>query len=301
MSSLDYVHADVFTSEPFSGNSLAVFPDTPDLAVSEMLRITQELRHFESIFLRRTSDEHTMSARIFDWFEELPFAGHPLIGAAAVLQHRAASGESGLWRFNLSGRMVPVDVKAVDGRYWARVHQGRPERPKRVQARPEVAKAFGLEAKDIRGDLPMEVGSTGLSYLVVPLVVGAMARARVAWDITELLRCYGAQFAVLFDPAEFEIRHWNNDGVVEDVATGSAAGVVAAYALRHGLIMPDTPIVLRQGRFAGRPSRITVWAGGRSEDVTSIHVGGDVVLVGAGTLWGRPPDLSPPPSERAPA
>jgi trans-2,3-dihydro-3-hydroxyanthranilate isomerase len=299
MSSLDYVHADVFTSEPFSGNSLAVFPDTPNLAVSVMLRITQELRHFESIFLRPTSDERTMSARIFDWFEELPFAGHPLIGAAAVLQHRAASGESGLWRFDLSGRLVPVEVEAADGRYWARLHQGRPESPRRVEARPAVAQALGLEPTDIRGDLPMEVGSTGLSYLVVPLVAGAIARARIARDISDLLRCHGAQFAVLFDPAEFEIRHWNNDGVIEDVATGSAAGVVAAYALRYGLITPDTPVVLRQGRFVGRPSKLTVWAAGGSENVTSIHVGGDVVMVGSGTLWRSPPDVSAPLTERA--
>jgi trans-2,3-dihydro-3-hydroxyanthranilate isomerase len=285
---LDYLHVDVFSATPFSGNSLAVFPDSGDLDAAEMLRITQELRHFESIFLSPMASERTVAARVFDLVEELPFAGHPILGAAAALQHRAAPQRGGRWQFDLSGRLVSVTVEPTAGGYRARLDQGRPKPFVRVEERTAFAAAYSLDADRLHPHLPLEVGDTGLRYLVVPLVAGAIAEARIARDITELLRGAGAQFGVLFDPEAMEIRHWNNDGVVEDVATGSAAGVVAAYALRHGLIVPDEAVALRQGRFTGRPSTITVWAGGRPDDVAAIHVGGDVAMAGSGTLWQRP-------------
>jgi len=288
MTGLSYLHVDVFTSTPFSGNSLAVFPDSADLDAGEMLRITQELRHFESIFLSHGAGERTMSARVFDLAEELPFAGHPLLGAAAVLQHRAAAGCSGTWRFDLSGRVVSVAVEPAGQGYRARLDQGRPKPFARVDERSAFAEAYSLGSDSLHPHLPLEIGDTGLRYLVVPLAAGAIGRARIGSDITGLLRAAGAQFGVLFDPDAMEIRHWNNDGVIEDVATGSAAGVVAAYALRHGLIAPDRAVELRQGRFTGRPSRITIWAGGSPDDVVSVSVGGDVAMVGAGTLWHRP-------------
>ena len=88
---LAYVHVDVFSRSPFGGNSLPVFPDAGDLTAEQMLRITQEMRHFEAIFLRPTGQPDTVHARIFDLLEELPFAGHPIIGAAAVLHRRSGA------------------------------------------------------------------------------------------------------------------------------------------------------------------------------------------------------------------
>lgn len=88
MSSLEDIHVDVFTRAPYRGNSLPVFPDARGLSGEEMLRIAQELRHFEAIFLEPTEAEDRVLVRVFDLFEELPFAGHPLIGAAATLHHR---------------------------------------------------------------------------------------------------------------------------------------------------------------------------------------------------------------------
>ena len=87
-----YSHVDVFSRVPFGGNSLPVFHDAADLTASQMLRITQEMRHFEAVFLTPTDEPNTVGARIFDLFEELPFAGHPIIGAAAVLHRRSEAG-----------------------------------------------------------------------------------------------------------------------------------------------------------------------------------------------------------------
>lgn len=294
-SSLDYVHADVFTAEPFSGNSLAVFPDASGLDHGQMLRITQELRHFESIFITSTGAPRTVAAHVFDLVEELPFAGHPLIGAAAVLQHRVAPGQGGQWRFQLGERVVPVDVAPAGAVYRARLDQGRPAPFIPVIARDEVAAAYSLRPEDLHPSLPLEIGDTGLRYLVVPVAPGAIGRARIVRDITDLLRGHGAQFGVLFDPEALEQRHWNNDGIVEDVATGSAAGVVAAYARRHGIVPISTPVALRQGRWVGRPSVLTIRAEGPSDDIAAVHVEGDVALVGVGTLWSRPPAGQPTP------
>ena len=92
-----------------------------------------------------------------------------------------------------------------------------------VNERSEMAKAFNL---DTLSDLPLEVISTGLAYLVVP-VRGGLADVHITVpDLEQKLQRYGADFAYLFDVEAFEGRHWNNDGIVEDVATGSAAGVV---------------------------------------------------------------------------
>jgi PhzF family phenazine biosynthesis protein len=92
----DYVHVDVFSSLPYSGNSLAVFPDARGLTAMQMLRITQELRHFETVFFEPAPQSHTVRARVFDLFEELPFAGHPVIGGAAVARDLLSRNEAEL-------------------------------------------------------------------------------------------------------------------------------------------------------------------------------------------------------------
>ncbi len=93
-----------------------------------------------------------------------------------------------------------------------------------------------------------------------------------------------AQFAVLLDEVALEVRHWNNDGLMEDVATGSAAGTVGAYRLRYGLTRGGELFMLNQGRFTGRPSILRVQPEGTPEAVQMVKVGGDVVLLGRGVL-----------------
>ncbi len=201
-----YMHVDVFSARPYSGNSLAVFPDSAGLTADQMLRITQELRHFETVFFKPTGNASTVRARVFDLFEEL----YP--------------------------------------------------------------------------ELPPQVVSTGLRYLIVPVARGALGRARIRHDITSLLSSIGAQFAVLFDEVALEIRHWNNDGIAEDVATGSAAGTIGAYRLRHGLARGGETFILHQGRYVGRPSALRIQPEGTAEAIRTVKVGGDVALVGHGTL-----------------
>ncbi|MFI6333240.1 PhzF family phenazine biosynthesis protein [Micromonospora chersina] len=290
---LDYIHVDVFAAAPFHGNSLPVFLNAEGLTGRQMLQVTQELRHFEAIFLQPTSHGQTWRARVFDLSTELPFAGHPLLGAAAVL-HRAATEATSLdtqlrtWSIELPSRTVSLTTREIGRGYHAVIDQGSPQFLGTVADRVAVAHAFGLDGGDLHQVLPVEVVSTGLRYLIVPVRPGMLGRAHIASDITPLVRSAGADFAVLFDESRLEIRHWNNDGVVEDVATGSAAGTIGGYRQRHGLTASGQEFALRQGGFAGRPSTLTVQAHGTALNVESVLVGGPVAFVGSGRLQVSP-------------
>ncbi|PZS36850.1 MAG: PhzF family phenazine biosynthesis protein [Pseudonocardiales bacterium] len=284
MRTLDYTHVDVFTDTAYGGNSVPVFHRAGGLSAEQLLRITQEMRHFEAIFLEPTDTTDTVRARVFDLFEELPFAGHPVIGAAAVLHQICGGIEQRTWRVQLPNRTVTVTTMATKRGYSGLLDQGPAELVGVVDGPRALAEAFGLAPGDLDPGLPLEVISTGLAYLIVPVRPGALTRASIPTDITDLLRGVQAQFAVLIDEAALEVRHWNNDGIIEDVATGSAAGTIGAYRLRHGLAGDGEPFVLHQGRFTGRPSTLRVQPHGTPDEVHSVLVGGDVALVGRGTL-----------------
>lgn len=282
--SLEYFLVDVFSHTPYSGNSLPVFPDAAGLSPQQMLRITQELRHFEAIFLESTNRVNTVRARVFDLFEELPFAGHPLIGAAAVLHRISRRAESQTWRFELPAKAVSISTTPTDYGYTGLLDQGTPEFFGLVTKRDRFAHAFGLTPDDLHPDLPLEVISIGLRYLIIPVRAGVLERAHIRHDLTRELQEVNAQFAVLFDEAGLEIRHWNNDGLLEDSATGSAAGVVGAYRLRYGLAQGGKLFCLNQGRFTGRSSTLRVQPEETSPTIQTVKVGGDVVLIGHGIL-----------------
>lgn len=291
--SLRYRQVDVFSALPYQGNGLAVFPDRGALTASQMLRITQELRQSESIFLAPTGDPARVSARIFTVDEELPFAGHPILGAAAVLHLEHAGGAEGArWLFELERRTVAVETRASQDRFVARMDQGEavlaPPLP-RAAALPIVA-ALGLEPRMLDPDLPLQVVSTGLPYLIVP-VRDHLGGARIGHpDFGALLAGVGARFVYVLDPTTPEGRTWDNAGLVEDAATGSAAGPAAAYLVHHGRARAGDQIVLCQGAYAGRPSqlRATVLANGNR---LSVMVEGDVVPIGQGAI-----DRLPPPT-----
>ncbi|HEU5420398.1 MAG TPA: PhzF family phenazine biosynthesis protein [Streptosporangiaceae bacterium] len=296
MQPIPYSHVDVFAPRPYTGNSLAVFVDPPDLTSGQLAAITGELRHFETIFVSTGAAPGSVTARVFDLDGELAFAGHPVLGAAAVLHGREDPGPGVRLTTSvaLPARTVTVETEgSLDTGVLAALDQGRPdvlETPPRAQ-RPAIAAAVGLTAGDLDDELPAEVLSTGLRYLIIPVrSADALARARIHGDdFARFLDGLGAEFAYLLDAAGLEGRHWNNDGIIEDVATGSAAGCVAAYLMRHGRARDGEALSLRQGRFAGRPSQIQISAFGDARLVDRVVVAGRVSLVATGHLHAPPP------------
>jgi PhzF family phenazine biosynthesis protein len=283
---------DVFTPTHYRGNSLSVFPDASGLSTTQMAQITRELRQFESIFLNPVGPQHHR-ARIFDLFEELDFAGHPVIGAASVLHHQHRGGKvHGSWTLELASGALTVETerRGPDAFYAVlpEMHAHFLGEPSGIP-RAQVASWFSLLIGDLDTRLPLEVVSTGLRYLIVPVRNGALARAHISHrELDVALAEVGADYAYLLDAEAGEGRHWNNDGVVEDAATGSAAGCVAAYLHRHGRLGDDQETELRQGRFIDRPSRISISARSADREIL-VRVGGEVVLVGSGRLDVLPP------------
>ena len=280
---MEFHLVDVFSPMPYSGNSLAVFPDARGLTAEQMLRVTPELRHFEAIFLFPSDTPNRVTARIFDLFEELPFAGHPVIGAAAVLHRLSGLTGDQTWQFDLAVKTVTVATHHQDAGTYGLLDQGQADCLGEIAISAPLLAALNLSLDDLDPHLPPETISTGLEYLIVPVKRGRLAAARITTDLTPLLAGTGARFAVLFDAAGHEVRHWNNDGVLEDVATGSAAGTIGAYSLKHGLCNSGDSFILNQGQYTGRPSRITV-SPRHTATAIAVSVGGDVSFVGRGHL-----------------
>jgi PhzF family phenazine biosynthesis protein len=279
----DLYFVDVFASGPLCGNGLAVFVPTDGWPAAAMQRLTQEMKQFESIFLSELSSEGAC-ARVFTVEEELPFAGHPVLGAAAVLHRtQAADADEASWRLRLPAGEVKVTTRNMGSHYRAEMNQGAAVFGRTLsdgELAPILAR-LGLVPGDRVETLPAQVVSTGLPYLIVALRPEALAQAAIAArDLEDLLSAVGAKFVLVLDAAGRELRTWDNLGRVEDVATGSAAGPVAAYLVRQGLADPTQPLSIAQGRFAGRPSRIDV----RVDADGGIAVSGEVWAVAHGHL-----------------
>jgi PhzF family phenazine biosynthesis protein len=256
-----YFHVDVFAAGPLGGNGLAVFVDADGWSAEAMQRLTQEMRQFESIFLSGVGPSGA-AARVFTVEEELPFAGHPVLGAAAVL-HRRFAPDAVLheWTLQLAHGPVAVRTERRAGHWLAEMNQGEADIGAAVApaALQPILQRLSLHGDDVAPELPARVVSTGLPYLVVPVTPEALARTAIrADDLEAQLDSLGAKFVFVLDVQARELRTWDNFGRVEDVATGSAAGPAAAYLIGEGLVDPSAPITLRQGRFAGRPSEIEV-------------------------------------------
>ena len=276
-----YFHADVFCKHPMTGNGLTVIVAKAFPHSDAMLRIAQEFRQFETIFLVQRGS-NIFDARIFTVEEELDFAGHPILGAAAVVQQEFLKSSSGIV-FNLKNKQVSVNCTLQGAAYQCCMDQGQAEfmRSLEPELYPQFLHPLNLSEKHVSPRFPLQVVSTGLPYLLVPVTSGLeQARILVANYESQLAQI-DAKFVYLFDVNTVEGRTWDNAGKAEDVATGSAAGPVGAYLYRHGRFAPHEAITLRQGRFVGRDSEISI----RKNAVTgSMLVSGEVRVLVRGTL-----------------
>lgn len=287
---------DVFSRTPFGGNGLAVFETVAPLTSAQMLAYTRELRQFESIFFTRGEHPNQVSARIFTMEEELDFAGHPLLGLAAHLHSERGSRTAVKWEISLNSGVINVtserrpetpahnqstyETPMEPDYFHAMMQQGPPQF---IRVLPATTHTEVLEALSLNGDcmapLPMEVISTGLPYLIVPLRMG-LEKARIHSNQFEaLLAKHGAQFVYVLDVAQREGRTWDNLGQVEDIATGSAAGPAAAFLWKHQQLNEASRLTLSQGRFMHRPSVIEIQLNTENKAIKDILVGGDVCPV----------------------
>lgn len=285
---MQYWQLDVFADRPLAGNGLTVFADARGLSTSAMQALTIELRQFESIFLLPTESADCFRAHIFTAEEELPFAGHPLLGAAALLHHlHAGDQHESRWHLQLRDKTVPLSSQRRGSGFYTEMNQGNAEfgAVLNVQQAQWLAQAFG---SDYDSRHPAQVVSTGLPYVLLPVSSAGLAKARQRENLQPLLDELGAAFVFLMDVDAAEGRTWDPEGVIEDIATGSAAGPVAAWRVARGLNRSGESFRLHQGRFLRRPSQLDVQVGADGQ----VRVGGEVQLLARSELLPSAAQLS---------
>lgn len=279
-----YYHADVFSSKSLSGNGLTVIFHEEDIDTQFMQKMAQEFKQFETIFLKKVGNKR-FRARIFTVEEELDFAGHPILGAVATVHDNFYPEEKSITAvLELNKKTLQSETIKKDNYFHATMNQGIAEFLGTVEGETKTTllQALSLTADNLHPSLPMEVVSTGLPYLIVPLASG-LAQAKIcSSNFEELLRKVNAKFVYVFDIAKMEGRTWDNLGLVEDVATGSAAGPTGAYLFKRDICKAIEKVTINQGGFVGRPSKITVFA---DQSTREIKVAGDVKIVAKGQLF----------------
>lgn len=243
----------------------------------------REFKQFETIFLQEIGEKRFW-ARIFTVEEELDFAGHPVIGATAAIHDSLFPDESSLEViFELPGKNLQAESQKKNGHFRVMMNQGISEFCGVVEGeiKETLLKNLNLTSGDLYKDLQMEVVSTGLPYLIVPVSQG-IERAKICVDdLEEKLAEIGAKFVYILDVEAKEGRTWDNLGAVEDVATGSAAGPAGAWLFAKGLCPDTQEITINQGRLVGRPSKIQV----QKDSMTGeIKVLGDVTILVKGQI-----------------
>ena len=287
---------DVFTTERFGGNPLAVVPDATGLTTEQMQTIAREFNLSETSFVLPPRADGTHHVRIFTPASELPFAGHPTVGTALLLNEldgKASTGQRLVFEEGVGN--VIVEVRCEGGTCFAELEVAQP-----VEVRPSPLNVNGLAAllslspSDIDVNAPAPTAaSCGVRFLLVPLAsVDALARSRL--DLTrwaaDLQNTWAPQVYpyVLIDGragGNVRVRMFSPAfGIPEDPATGSAAAAFAAFMASLDPNAGDRKWTIQQGIEMGRPSTLYARSARRADGSTGVYVGGHAVRVSEGSL-----------------
>jgi len=305
MRELEFYQVDVFTSEPFCGNPLAVVPDAEGLTPQEMLMIAREMYLTETTFIwPPQTAEASYRMRIFTPTVELPFTGHPAIGAHWVMAE--------LGRVKLSEPVTTVLYEQTVGLLTADFHvkDGRVDHIMMSHCPPvflgelhnisDLVAGLGISSQEITGTgLPVQAVSTGFPTLMVPIrSLSTVQRLDAAEmnlpSLAKVLNNVRASFMMVFTTeterpdVDVHVRGFGHlVGVPEDPVTGSSNGALGAYLVRTGVI-PTTGSTVRfiseQGSEIKRPGTLIVEVDHEDGVPTAVRVGGRVVQVMKGVI-----------------
>jgi trans-2,3-dihydro-3-hydroxyanthranilate isomerase len=295
MSDRKFVIADVFTEKRFGGNQLAVFTDGAGLDAQTMQTIAREMHFSETTFLFPPEQGGDYKVRIFTPEQELPFAGHPVVGTAHVIvaeRMKQLSEPVTTVTLETGVGALLVEVNTEAGRAGHTVmNQPLPVVKGMLSDVAAMAKALSISASEIeQTGLPIEVIYNGITMMVVPekIKVDAGALERISNDAgaqtvltftRETVNPSSSVHCRVFAPAA---------GVLEDAATGSANGAFASYLVRHRVVdvQAVTTILSEQGFEMNRPSllHLEVKVDRATNDVKGVRVGGGVVIAGRGVI-----------------
>ncbi len=286
---------DVFANEKYAGNQLAVVRNAVGLSDKEMQSITRETKFSEATFIMSDEEKNGgYDVRIFTPATEVPFAGHPTIGTAFVIQQEIIKGPVPRLALNLKVGQIPVSVSYKDGQ--ADVLSMKQINPTfgKVWDTGVMAHALNLDRSDIDERFPVQSVSTGLPFIIVPLkTLSAVKRAKV--NLAEFFGLFKsieeAECIDIFCP---ETYHKENNlnvrvfadchGTPEDPATGSGNGCLAGYLAKYKYFGKDSiDIRLEQGYEIGRPSLLFLKAAIEGDKI-DVNVGGRAIMLVSGEL-----------------
>jgi trans-2,3-dihydro-3-hydroxyanthranilate isomerase len=284
---LTFYIVDVFAEEKYAGNQLAIVRGGAGLPDEGLQKMALEMNYSETAFvLSEEETEGGYDVRIFTPGDEVPFAGHPTLGTAYVIQHEILTSPVESVTLKLKAGEIPVTFGEV---LWMR------QLPPTFGAILDPAlftRTLNLETADLDDRSPVQVVSTGLPALIVPLRdLDALRRCKVDWERYTEVAGPGKNLYVFCPeshddgPGDLSARMFANDlGVPEDPATGSAAGCLAAYLLENSYLGTDAVDVrVEQGYEIGRPSLLYLQAERDGEKII-VNVGGKVQMVARGEL-----------------
>lgn len=296
-----YAIYDVFTDRVLAGNGLAVVFEAEGLDTEAMQAIAREFNLSETVFVL-PPEEPAQSARlrIFMPGGELPFAGHPTVGAAVAISERNGRAET-LDQLLVLGENIGnirAAVRREEGIGYAEFDLARlPEALPVELEKEEVAPALGLDAVDIGFENHVISGwSAGNPVICVP-VRGLEQAARIKFDMAAWLDLFGGEGArecpfvycreTVNHDASFHARMFApHHGIPEDPATGSAVAAFAGAVHQFdGLAEGPTEVIVEQGIEMGRPSRIRLEIDGKNGDIHAARIGGMAVKIAEGQLF----------------
>ncbi len=302
MRKYEFYQLDVFTTRAFCGNPLAVFPEAGDLSDEEMQTIAREMNLSETVFVL-PSAKALRRLRIFTPKQELPLAGHPVVGAWNLLAQIGVvpQTENGVIEIEqeLNLGVLPVEIEFRNGKpFQVVMTQGAFDALEIISNETEIerlASGLGLEISDFNFSraLPVQTVSTGIKSLAVPLAsLDAVKKCRINAQLLAdvylkhgAIGCYVFSFEAIEKESKIHARFFApDDGISEDAATGSAAGALSGYLLQHGAFEAGK-FTIEQGDFMNRPSRIFAEVSGEKGNVKKVKIGGSSVIVAKGEVF----------------
>jgi trans-2,3-dihydro-3-hydroxyanthranilate isomerase len=292
MAGVPFFIVDVFAERKYAGNQLAVFAQAGHISAAQMQKMAKEMNYSETTFILSSEPRNGgYDARIFTPDREIPFAGHPTLGTAFIVQQEIIGQPVEKVILNLKVGQIPVAFSYT---------QGEPDQLQMKQKEPafgsklgadSIAEVLGLEEKELDDHFPVEEVSTGLPFVIVPLkTLDSLKRIQIdrnrCYRLTETLN---AKAFLAFCP---QTHHEHNDlcvrvfadyyGVPEDPATGSANGCLAGYLVKHGYFGKNSiDIRIEQGYEIGRPSLLLLKAQERQKAI-EVFVAGKVIKIARG-------------------
>ncbi|MBE9096149.1 PhzF family phenazine biosynthesis protein [Tychonema sp. LEGE 07203] len=291
---MNFYIVDVFAESKYAGNQLAVFcgAGVAKLSDIQMLQIAREINYSETTFIRSPNPRNNgYDVRIFTPKKELPFAGHPTLGTAFVLQQEIIGEKVDRVILNLAVGQIPVTFNYRNQSadiLWMR--QNSPNFGQ-VLSSETLATVLNLEPDEIDEKFPIQEVSTGVPFIIVPLkTIAALKKAKVNSDkYFELINTTEAKEILIFCPETYSdindlsVRVFADSlGIPEDPATGSANGCLAGYLVNYRYFGQDAiDIKVEQGYEIDRPSLLLLQSQ-RTNGEIEVLVGGKVVMVAKG-------------------